>query len=65
MTLADVATCFSRSTALLTEAAKPVAGVTAFATVGFPFDDDPTVNSQGELTVATSGSHNLRRRSKG
>ena len=27
------------------------------------FDDGPTVNCQGELTKATSGSHNLRRRS--
>jgi hypothetical protein len=31
-------------------------------TVGFPFDDGPPANSQDELTVATSGSHNLRRR---
>jgi len=23
--------------------------------VGFSFDDEPTVNSKGELTVATSG----------
>ncbi len=37
---------------------KPVA-------VAFPFDDEPTVNSQGELAAAASGSHNLRRRSKG
>jgi len=35
---------------------------TALVTVGFSFDDEPTVNSQDELTVATSGSHNLRRR---
>ena len=35
------------------------------ATVGFSFDDEPTVNSQDELAVATSGSHNLRRRSNG
>ena len=34
-------------------------------TVGFVFQDEPTVNSQDELTVATSGSHNLRRRSNG
>jgi len=34
-------------------------------TVGFPFEGEPTVNSPGELTVATSGSHNLRRRSNG
>ena len=31
--------------------------------VGLSFDDEPTVNSKDELTVATSGSHNLRRRS--
>jgi len=37
----------------------------AFVTVGFPFDAKPTVNSQDELAVATSGSHNLRRRSDG
>ena len=41
------------------------AAVTAFVTVGFSFDDEPTVNSQGELAVAASGSHNLRRRSNG
>ena len=41
------------------------ATVTAFVTVGFSFDDEPTVNSQDELAVATSGSHNLRRRSNG
>jgi hypothetical protein len=40
-------------------------GTAATALVGFSFDDEPTVNSQGELAVATSGSHNLRRRSKG
>ena len=32
-------------------------------TLGFSFDDEPTVNSKNELTVATSGSHNPRRRS--
>jgi len=42
-----------------------VATVTVLVTVGFPFDDGPTVNSQDELAVATSGSHNLRRRSNG
>jgi hypothetical protein len=36
---------------------------TALVTVGFSFDDELTVNSQDELAVATSGSHNLRRRS--
>ena len=41
------------------------ATVTAFVTVGFPFDDEPAVNSQDQLIVATSGSHNLRRRSNG
>ena len=41
------------------------ATVTAFAAMGFPYDDEPTVNSQEELAVATSGSHNLRRRSNG
>ena len=34
-------------------------------TVGIPFDDEPTVNSQDESAGATSGSHNLRRRSNG
>jgi hypothetical protein len=38
------------------------ATITAFVPVGFFFDDEPTVNSQGELAAATSGSHNLRRR---
>ena len=33
--------------------------------VGVSCDDKPTVNSQDELAVATSGSHNLRRRSNG
>jgi hypothetical protein len=31
----------------------------------FFYDDEPTVNFQDELAVATSGSHNLRRRSNG
>ena len=35
--------------------------VTPLVTVGFSFDDEPTVNSKGELGVATSGSHNLMR----
>jgi hypothetical protein len=39
--------------------------VTAFVTMSFPFDDEPTVNSHDELNVATSGSHHFRRRSKG
>jgi hypothetical protein len=30
--------------------------VTAFVALGFSFDDKPTINSQDELTVATSGS---------
>jgi len=34
-------------------------------TVGFSYADEPTVNSKNELAGATSGSHNLRRRSKG
>jgi hypothetical protein len=29
------------------------------ALLGFSYDDEPTVNSKYELTVATSGSHNL------
>jgi len=33
--------------------------------MGFPFYHEPAVNSQDELAVATSGSHNLRRRSNG
>ncbi len=37
--------------------------VTAFETMGFPFDYEPTANSQDDLAGATSGSHNLRRRS--
>ena len=32
-------------------------------TVSFSFDDEPSVNSKDELSVATSGSQNLRRRS--
>ena len=35
---------------------KRVATVRALATVGFPFVDEPTVNSKHELTVATFGS---------
>jgi len=31
------------------------ATVTALVPVGFTFDDEPPVNSQGELTAATSG----------
>jgi hypothetical protein len=31
------------------------ATVTALVTVGFSFDDDPTVNSEGELAGAASG----------
>ena len=41
------------------------ATVTALVTVGVFFDDEPTVNSQGELAFAASGSRNLRRRSNG
>jgi len=41
------------------------AAARALVSVAFSFDDEPTVNSQGELAVATSGSHNLRRRSNG
>ena len=33
---------------------KPVATVRVFLTVGFSLDDEPTVNSNCELTVATS-----------
>jgi hypothetical protein len=40
-----------------------VATVSALVTVGFSFGDEPTVNSKAEMTVATSGSHALRRRS--
>jgi hypothetical protein len=40
-----------------------VAMVTAFVTVGFSFDDEPTVNSKDELPVAASGLQNLSRRS--
>ncbi len=39
--------------------------VTAFVTMGFPIDREPTVKSQDELAVGPSGSHNLRRRSNG
>ena len=42
-----------------------VAKVKAFATAGFPFDDECMGNSQDELAVPTSRSHNLRRRSNG
>ncbi len=41
------------------------ATVTAPVPVGFSSDHEPTVNSQDELAVATSGSHNLRRCSNG
>ena len=34
---------------------KRVATLTAFVPVGFPLDDEPTVNSHDELAVATSG----------
>ena len=40
-----------------------VVTVTAFATVGFPDIDEPTVNSQDELIVTSSGSSDLKRRS--
>ena len=33
---------------------KRVAVATALMTMGFPFDDEPTANSQDELAVATS-----------
>jgi hypothetical protein len=36
-----------------------LATVSAFVAVGFSFDGAPTVNSQDELSVATSGSQNL------
>jgi hypothetical protein len=39
--------------------------VTDFVTEVFPFAAEPTVDSQDELAVATSGSHNLRRRPNG
>jgi hypothetical protein len=42
---------------------KRVAVPTALATTGFSFNDEPIVKSQHELALATSGSHNLRRRS--
>jgi hypothetical protein len=41
------------------------ATITAFVAEGFSFDDEPMVNSKRELTVATSGPHNLRRCSNG
>jgi hypothetical protein len=44
---------------------RPGDTVGALLSVGFSVDDEPTVNSQGELSVATSGSHNLSRRSNG
>ena len=44
---------------------KRVAVATALVTISFSFDDEPTANSQDELAVATSGSHNLRRRLNG
>jgi len=37
--------------------------VTALITVTFSSDDEPTIDSQDELAVATSGSYNLSRRS--
>ena len=40
-----------------------VATFSALVTVGFSFDDEPGVNSKNELTVATSGSQDLTRRS--
>jgi len=40
-----------------------VAPVTGCTFVGSSLDAEPTVNSQDELSVATCGSHNLRRRS--
>ena len=39
------------------------ATIGALVTVGFSFDDEPRANSKGKSTVATSGPHNLRRRS--
>jgi predicted benzoate:H+ symporter BenE len=42
-------------------AGQRVGALSALVTAGFSFDDEPTVNSKIELTVATSGSHNLRR----
>jgi hypothetical protein len=44
---------------------KRAALVYALMTMGDSFDDESTVNSQDELAVATSGSHNLRRHSNG
>ncbi len=40
---------------------KRVAVTTTLVTMGFSFNDEPTFNSQDELAVATSGSHNLWR----
>ena len=42
---------------------RAAATASALATVGFSFDDESTVNSKDGLTVTTSGSQNLRRRS--
>ena len=44
---------------------KRAALVNAQVTMGVSFEDEPTVNSQDELAVATSASYNLRRRSNG
>ena len=41
------------------------ATVTTFVTVCFSSDDEPTVNSKDESTVATSGSQDISRRSNG
>ena len=38
--------------------------ISALVTVGFSIDDEPTANSKDDLTVVTSGSQDLRRRSK-
>jgi hypothetical protein len=37
--------------------------ITVLVTMSFSFDDEPRVNSQDELAVATSGSVNLKCRS--
>ena len=42
---------------------KRAALVNAQVTRCVSFNDKPAANSQGELAVATSGSHHLRRRS--
>ena len=42
---------------------KRQAVASALVTTAFPFDAKLAVNSQNELAVDTSGSHNLRRRS--